>query len=56
MNMKPHPWLPDKTSLGENPVCDNCRYRAECELKHDGWICGNWEEADEYQIQMFGGK
>lgn len=55
--LKPHYWLPDTTSYGDTPKCDNCRYYGE---KNDskpsgkcgrsGWICGNWEEAEQIQI------
>lgn len=46
-----HYWLPEKTSYGEKINCMNCRY--ECEGKRDGWLCGNWKEAEQIQVNMF---
>lgn len=49
--MKAYPWLPEETSTGDRLTCDNCRY--DCERKRPGWLCGNWEEAEEQQMDIF---
>ena len=57
--MRPHFWLPEKTSYGERPLCDNCEHYGQ---KNDnkpngvcgrsGWICGSWKEAKEQQLRL----
>ena len=52
--MRPHPWLPEFTSYGDKPTCRNCeRFKDGCGWL--GFICGDWEEADEVQM-MIGGE
>lgn len=60
--MRPHPWLPEFTSYGDTPKCDNCKRFGERNENRvngicgrTGWICGSWEEADEVQM-MIGGE
>lgn len=59
--MRIHPWLPERTSWGEPIRCDNCKHFGEpsdhsksgrCGQTHH--ICGNWEEAEEVQMQLGG--
>lgn len=30
--------------------CRNCKFYSNCDNKHDGWICGHWQESEEFQI------
>ena len=56
-----HWWLPEQTSFGDKPKCDNCKFFG---TKNDnclfgicgqsGWICGNWIESEEVQIKLEG--
>ena len=55
-----HFWLPEETTYGEKPKCDNCKHFGEHSETHiggkcgrSGWICGIWEEAEETQTTMF---
>ena len=50
--MRPHYWLPELTSYGVKPQCNNCAYKGDCDVSKDGWICGSYEEAEQYQISM----
>ena len=43
-------WLPKRTSWGSKPKCDNCAN--DCENKRNGWICGDWEEAEQIQLTL----
>jgi hypothetical protein len=57
MTLRPHFWLPEKTSHGETLRCANCRhydpdkYPDRCGRAN--WICGIWQEAEEQQIDLF---
>lgn len=49
--MRIHPWLPERTSFGEKPACDNCkRFGEDCGRSR--YICGNWEEAEQIQMTL----
>ena len=49
--MRPYPWLPELTSYGDRPTCDNCqRFGEDC--GRSGWVCGNWEEAEQIQMEV----
>lgn len=57
--LKPHPWLPDKTSYGEPVACQNCKHYGEDKdtsptgkCGRYNFICGNWEEAGEVQMEI----
>ena len=53
--MRIFPWLPELTSFGEKPTCDNCkRFGEDC--GRSGYICGNWEEAEQIQMMLIGGE
>ena len=41
--LKPMPWLPERTSFGAMPKCDNCK---GCDNYKSGWVCGSWEEVE----------
>lgn len=50
-------WLPQKTSQGDDPACQNCkRYGEKNEHSIDGtcgrygYLCGSWEEAKQEQL------
>lgn len=32
--------------------CRNCKFYSNCDNKHDGWICGHWQESEEFQISL----
>lgn len=58
-----YPWLPQKTSTGEDLACQNCKHYGEKnELRHSGkcgtygWLCGIWEEAKEVQLEFMEAK
>lgn len=58
--MRPHFWLPEKTSYGDSLRCDNCKYYQTKNENHkngicgkSGWICGSWQEAENVQISLF---
>lgn len=47
---RPHPWLPESVH-GEKPTCRNCeRFKDGCGRL--GFICGDWEEAEEVQMMI----
>lgn len=57
--MRPHFWLPERTTYGDTPCCDNCERFGKKNDTHpngicgrSGWICGSWVEADEQQITL----
>lgn len=53
--MRIFPWLPELTSFGEKPTCDNCkRFGEDC--GRSGYICGSWEEAEQIQMMLIGGE
>lgn len=59
--MRPHPWLPESTSYGDTPKCDNCNNFGKKNITQpggtcgrNGWICGSWEESDEIQMTIGG--
>ena len=52
--MRIFPWLPELTSFGDKPACDNCkRFGEDC--GRSGYICGNWE-AEQIQMMLKGGE
>lgn len=51
--MKIYGWLPELTSFGEEPTCDNCeRFGEAC--GRSSWICGDWKEAEQIQMSLKG--
>jgi len=51
--MKIYGWLPELTSFGEEPTCDNCeRFGEDC--GRSGWLCGDWKEAEQIQMNLKG--
>ena len=49
--LRPHPWLPEQTTYGDRPSCDNCKKFGES-CGRVGWICGDWEEAEQIQMKI----
>lgn len=44
----PHGWMTPTASDGTPPRCDNC---TGCDLYRKGWVCGNWKEKEERQME-----
>ena len=47
--LKPMPWLPDLTTWGATPKCDNC---IGCDEARNGWVCGSWREKKECEVEQ----
>ena len=45
----PYGWMKPTASDGTPPRCDNCK---GCDLFRHGWVCGNWQEDEERQLEM----
>ena len=48
--LKPYYWLPEITTTGEKPRCQNCEHFSEC--GHRDYLCGDWSEELNRQMEF----